>query len=354
MQRLRVTALINSYNYGRYVGEAIESVLAQNFPAEQMEILVVDDGSTDDTRQVVAGFGSRVRYLHKPNGGQASAFNCGFQHARGEIVALLDADDRWHPAKLWRVMREFDAHPEAGMVYHPFEYQDVSRNVSWKETHFPAISGIVPASRRDLLLFGSVSTSGMALRRTSLAPLLPVPESLRILADGYLGYLMIFVAPVVAVNEFLTNYRVHGENLCSFAEGTERKLRQRLDCSEQVARQVRLWLEQRFGAELPPEIGAYARRHELVTERVRFETYGATRREFYAHLRATRELYSPVWSSGYRALQRTFSLAALIFGHHGYYKLQEFYRRTAIPRIREQWMPSLSKRTLSHGSGTAS
>src|SRR5713226_5361501 len=95
-----VTALINAYNYGQFIEEAIESVLTQHFPSDEMEILVVDDGSTDDTFERVKKYGERVRYLHKQNGGQASALNCGFAEARGEIVAELDADDVWRPEKL--------------------------------------------------------------------------------------------------------------------------------------------------------------------------------------------------------------------------------------------------------------
>jgi len=83
-----------------------------------MEILVVDDGSTDDTAQRVKKYGGRIRYLWKPNGGQASAFNFGLRRASGEIVTLLDADDYWLPGKLQRVAEEFDKHPDAGMVYH--------------------------------------------------------------------------------------------------------------------------------------------------------------------------------------------------------------------------------------------
>src|ERR1700756_5676379 len=111
-----ITVLIDKYNYGRFIEEAIESVLSQDFPAEQMEILVVDDGSTDDTAERVRKYGQRVQYFYKPNGGQASAFNFGFAQARGEIIALLDADDYWLAGKLQRVAEEFQKNPGLGMV----------------------------------------------------------------------------------------------------------------------------------------------------------------------------------------------------------------------------------------------
>jgi len=88
------TVLIDTYNYGEFIEEAVSTVLAQDFPPEQREILVVDDGSTDDTQERLWKFGEAIRYLRKPNGGQASAFNFGFEHARGKVIALLDADVR--------------------------------------------------------------------------------------------------------------------------------------------------------------------------------------------------------------------------------------------------------------------
>jgi glycosyltransferase involved in cell wall biosynthesis len=89
----RVSVLIDTYNYGRYVEEAVESVIAQDFPEAEREILVVDDGSTDDTEERLRKYEGTITYLRKANGGQASAFNYGLEGARGEVVAFLDADD---------------------------------------------------------------------------------------------------------------------------------------------------------------------------------------------------------------------------------------------------------------------
>ena len=119
MSRPRISAVINAYNYGTYICDAIESVLAQDCPPNEMETLVVDDGSTDDTGERVAKYGDRVRYFRKANGGQASAINLGFNEARGEIIALLDADDLWLPGKIRQVTEAFDRNPNAGLVYHP-------------------------------------------------------------------------------------------------------------------------------------------------------------------------------------------------------------------------------------------
>src|SRR5258708_15996030 len=113
------TVLIDSYNYGEYIEEAVSSALAQDFPAEQREILVVDDGSTDDTQERLRKFGEAIRYLRKPNGGQASAFNVGFGHARGEGIPLLGADRLWLPAKFGRLHPPFQPPSSPGIAHHP-------------------------------------------------------------------------------------------------------------------------------------------------------------------------------------------------------------------------------------------
>src|SRR5438045_9434171 len=91
--------LIDAFNYGHYLEEAVESALAQDFPSDEREILVVDDGSTDGTAARLRKFGNAIRYLYKANGGQASAFNYGFANARGEGVVMPDADAVWPPTK---------------------------------------------------------------------------------------------------------------------------------------------------------------------------------------------------------------------------------------------------------------
>src|SRR6266480_2874239 len=98
-----ISVLIDTYNYGRYIEQAIDSVLAQDLPTAEREILVVDDGSTDDTPERIRKYGTAINYLRKRNAGQASAFNFGLTRARGKIVALLDADDYWLPGKLSRL-----------------------------------------------------------------------------------------------------------------------------------------------------------------------------------------------------------------------------------------------------------
>jgi glycosyltransferase involved in cell wall biosynthesis len=112
---MRVSVVITSYNYGRYVGECLDSVLAQT--CQDFDVVVVDDGSTDDTARVVEPYlSNRVRYHYQANQGQAAAKNAGIDLTDGEIVAFLDADDQWERQKLERQLPLFD-NPRVGVAY---------------------------------------------------------------------------------------------------------------------------------------------------------------------------------------------------------------------------------------------
>ena len=100
MPKVFLSVLIDTYNHERFIEEAVLSVLGQDFPASDREILVVDDGSTDRTPEILAKFLPDIRILRKPNGGQASAFNYAIPECRGEIISMLDGDDWWAKDKL--------------------------------------------------------------------------------------------------------------------------------------------------------------------------------------------------------------------------------------------------------------
>lgn len=115
MQEVKVSVVIPSYNSARYVVAAVESVLAQTF--RDFEILVIDDGSTDETKEVLKKYGDVVRYLYKPNGGVSKARNYGIEKARGKYVAFLDADDLWMPEKLEKQVALLESNADAGLSY---------------------------------------------------------------------------------------------------------------------------------------------------------------------------------------------------------------------------------------------
>lgn len=111
---MRVSVVIPTYNCAPLAQEAVASALAQTVPP--FEVLVIDDGSTDDTRSQMTQFGTSVRYVWKPNGGVSSARNQGLAEAEGDLIAFLDADDVWHPDKLRRQIDVLRERPALGMV----------------------------------------------------------------------------------------------------------------------------------------------------------------------------------------------------------------------------------------------
>jgi len=105
-----ISCIVPAFNGEHYRGEALDSILSQTY--RPLEILVVDDGSTDRTAALVTSYRDRVRSLFQPNAGQAAARNLGLSEARGEFVAFLDQDDLWHPEKVERQMARFAVRPE--------------------------------------------------------------------------------------------------------------------------------------------------------------------------------------------------------------------------------------------------
>ncbi len=337
----RITALIDTFNHGRFIDEAIESVLAQDFPASKMEILVVDDGSTDDTRERVAKFQDRVRCLWKPNGGQASALNLGFEQARGEIVAMLDGDDVWLPSKLRRVVEAFEENPGAVEVYHPCISWRPEESLYLPDPGFHPVSGKMPLSLADLLRYGDHNTSSIALHRERAAALFPLPGSLRIYADSYLIFLAPFTGRVVGIGEQLTRYRLHDANLASMRTPHPERLRQRWSCYADAVAESKNWLT-RSGFDLAePWLAAYVKRHELVEQMLRFYCEPPGRREYFRHLRAFQKLYRPLWTRRYSTFRTLLSFTGFVLGYKGLVRLQKQYRRTAVPlRLRRGLFPA--------------
>jgi glycosyltransferase involved in cell wall biosynthesis len=111
----RVSVIIPTYNCSRYLGRAIDSVCAQTY--KDYEILIVDDGSTDDTKDVAMQYGRKLTYLYQQNRGVSAARNHAISKASGELLAYLDADDVWYSEKLERQVAFLDAHQECGMVH---------------------------------------------------------------------------------------------------------------------------------------------------------------------------------------------------------------------------------------------
>jgi glycosyltransferase involved in cell wall biosynthesis len=343
------TVLIDAYNYGEYIEEAVSSAVAQDFPAEEREILVVDDGSTDDTQERLRKYGVAIRYLQKPNGGQASAFNFGFANARGEVIALLDADDVWMPEKLGRMYEEFQRHPAAGMVYHRVYLWNSAGEIS-EDTYFIPISGRVTENRRMLLQYPMTGTSCLAFRRDALQKLLPVPESLRFQADAFLTALVIFVSEVAALPEFLGKYRLHGANL--FQTNAERaphsQIERKMAMREALLREIQNWLR-KHGENLgSADIRAYLKQWVKAQESDGFALRAPGRWKYFRHLLDFPLTYGEIMTSRHRVYSYLRAAAALFLGYHHLYVLDDLRvkRKTLFTAPQDKRAPAKKEKAL--------
>jgi glycosyltransferase involved in cell wall biosynthesis len=284
METPLITVLIDTYNYGRYIEEAIESVLAQDFPPEQMQVIVVDDGSTDNTAELVKKY-SQIEYMEKMNAGQASALNYGVAHARGQIIAFLDADDYWLPGKLRRVVDEFQKNPGVGLVHHRLKELD-TRTGEFRDGFFVPMNGHKPISLQYILSYNPTPTSSLALSRAVTDNIFPMPDAIRIQADGYVQAIAPFVAPIAAINDSLAVYRIHGANLYFLSESGEDKERRTLRAvtMQAIVEGMRAWFDSHGYKKNDSVVRATISRWTSMLERERFATSPPGRIRFFWHL----------------------------------------------------------------------
>jgi glycosyltransferase involved in cell wall biosynthesis len=204
-----VAVVIPCHNYGRYLAEAIASALGQTVPPR--EIIVVDDASTDDSADVAARF--PVRYLrHERPRGAAAARNTGWRAASAPLVAFLDADDAWLPAKLQRQLDALAQRPRAGLVYCDLERVDGStgRTIDRWSRHMPPQQGWV---WHQELKRNFVQTSAVLVPRSILAEAGGFDESFAAWEDIDLWVRIARRHPFAYVPEPLVRYRMHGQGL---------------------------------------------------------------------------------------------------------------------------------------------
>jgi glycosyltransferase involved in cell wall biosynthesis len=206
-----VSILINNYNYGRFIRDAIDSALTQRF--HDCEVVVVDDGSTDNSQAVIAGFGNRINSIFKSNGGQASAFNVGFENCRGNIICLLDSDDVFLPTKVAQVVCALETQNREWHC-HQLQWTDGSLT----PLDMPACNyrtgdyDLRSASRAGKVRLSPPSTSGLSFTRALLERIMPMPESITITSDNYIKYAALALAPGYCDTEQLALQRLHGSN----------------------------------------------------------------------------------------------------------------------------------------------
>ena len=332
-----ITVLVDTYNHERYIEQAILSVLEQDFPAAEMEIVVVDDGSTDRTPEIVAKFASQVRVLRKKNGGQASAFNAGIPESHGQFVALLDGDDWWAKGKLAAVLDSFERNPEDAAVGHGYyEVQEATNEMrvcAPAETKFLNLATPEAASEARLN-WGFLLPSALTVRRKVLDQVIPIPEVLVFSADS--AFQMASMAAGFRVlQEPLFYYRLHADNLYAVDESNTAKVRRKY---ELVETSMELLEAQLMRLDVPSE-SIDALLSPLWTEASRFNLsrFGGSRlKAFRTEMRSFRSDFKNP-SLGYLLFKYfVVGAATLLLPPRRFYQARDWYSQRNLGRYREQ------------------
>ncbi len=337
-----VSVLIDTYNHERFVEQAVVSVLEQDFPDAEREIIVVDDGSTDGTSEIVKKFEPRVRLLRKENGGQASAFNAGIPECKGEIVSFLDGDDWWAPGKLQAVADALASEPSIGLVGHGITevFPDGGQHVQLlKEVHRFRVDSETGA-RTFRLRKSFLGTSRMTIRAAVLRQIGRVPEALAIQADEYLFTLSGFFADVLILRESLTFYRLHAGNAFQVADGNTQALRRKQKVLESLAKSITAKLEEQKVKASVARIAVEAIETEAELIRLSLDA-GLPWETVRTEVRNYRIMH-PDASLAHWSFKLLALLPSCVMPSRNYYSLRQNVSQNRVyRRAREKWLPFL-------------
>lgn len=218
MQEGLVSVVIPNYNYARYVGGAVDSVLNQTY--RDIEIIVVDDGSTDASRDVLLNYGESIKSIAQQNQGVSVARNNGVAASSGEFVAFLDADDEWLPEKIGKQVAMFRDDPSLGLVHVGVdEIDDEGRTLRHR------LEGSTGDATRDLLALGRIGIlgggSGLMVPRYVFDEVGGFDRRLSTSADWDLFFQIARRYLVGFVAEILIKYRFHNTNMRANVEAME-------------------------------------------------------------------------------------------------------------------------------------
>ncbi len=204
-----ISVIIPAYNNGQFLREALSSVFAQGMSPE-IEIIVVNDGSTDNTAEIIRGYGSSLIYVEQKNSGPAAARNAGVALAGGEYIAFLDADDVWAPTKLEEQMRIFSLRPEAALVYCQFESFGQSYDVGASPWPKKVYSGRL---FDKLLVESFIPLPSVVIKTSVIRALGGFDEDLLTAEDTNLWIRVARSHEIAGIEKALVKRRLHGNNL---------------------------------------------------------------------------------------------------------------------------------------------
>jgi glycosyltransferase involved in cell wall biosynthesis len=218
-----VTVIIPTYNRARFIAEAVESVLNQTY--RKIETMVVDDGSTDNTREILKAYRGKIKYIYQQRSERSRARNTGFRHSSGRYIAFLDSDDQWLPTKIEKQVQLLNEKPNVGLVYTDVQFIDANGNpyvddICWDSPQRPVLY-------EDLMTHNVVTgtTSSVMVRRTCLDKVGLFDESMNTCEDLDLYRRIARYYPFDRIDQPLVKFRIHQgstqNNATAMAKGWE-------------------------------------------------------------------------------------------------------------------------------------
>lgn len=239
-----MSIVITNFNYASYLRPAIDSALGQTHP--RVEVVVVDDGSTDGSREIIVSYGRRVTGVFQDRAGQASAINRGVEHSSGDLFIFLDADDVLKPSIAARVGSAFQQNAHASKFQYRMEIIDERGEPTGRVLPSPHLS--LPCGDLRPLILSSpddltwMSTSGNAYPAHVLRNILPIPEEeFRACPDWFLAFVPLLVGPVETVQGIGAQYRLHGKNSFTVSSLDLAQIRKTIDYSQRSHRAIEFW-----------------------------------------------------------------------------------------------------------------
>ena len=337
-----LSVLIDTYNHEHHIEQAIVSAIEQDFPPADFEILVVDDGSTDRTPDIVHKFAPRVRLLRKKNGGQASAFNAAVPEARGELVAFLDGDDWWLPGKLAAVTAALEKNPGiAGVGHGYYEFIEATGESKLRKAPQPLLMGLSTpeAARQCWLDLTYVHLAAFTVRRSILDKCIPIPENLIFDADAPIAMAAIAHGALL-LDQPLLYYRIHSNNLVGASDQQDGSvLRRKYEMGDEMFGVVYRMLL-RMG--VPPDsVSAFLDEEWVHHTRHMLRVCGGSRKKtFQTEMRHFRYTCKDP-SLAYRLFKyAVVGAATLAIPPRTFYRLREWYGRQNLGRLREYFATS--------------
>jgi len=215
-----VSVVIPTYNHAKYVTKAVESVLIQTYP--NIEIIVVDDGSTDNTTEVLRPYLAKIQYIYKQNGGTSSALNCGINQATGKYICWLSADDMFMPEKTAKQVFLMEHDGPFGFSYTSFTFVDAVGKAG------DVINSFYYENKKDMvlkLMEGCfINGSTVMMQKSALEKTGGFDETLPTAHDYDMWFRLLRNYPCGFLDEQLLKYRWHGENMSLYG----------VDCGDRV------------------------------------------------------------------------------------------------------------------------